>query len=297
MSGHPSRTSTARLEKICRAQIDRAPWPDFEAFDASAYPLPLRERAARQWWRRAREEYGSIHEFTQVAHALTTLRAPIGVLGALARLIGDEVRHASLCAQMAEAMLPERAPGEVYDWTPPRAPWPAPPSDAAHTLRWAADAVLCSCCIGETISRPLFEALATLVTDPVPQAVVRQILRDEHLHATFGWEALGWMLGELGEGDRAWLQGRLAKRLGAFERSCVVGGVTLADLAGEEAVVAPPGPDAPPNLGHLDARLYAMIFYSTLESEVLPRFAALGFDTDRAWRERGLTREPDAPST
>ena len=102
MSGHPSRTSSARLEKICRAQIDRAPWPDFEAFDASAYPLPLRERAARQWWRRAREEYGSIHEFTQVAHALTTLRAPIGVLGALARLIGDEVRHASLCARLAQ---------------------------------------------------------------------------------------------------------------------------------------------------------------------------------------------------
>lgn len=67
----------------------------------------------------------------------------------------------------------------------------------------------------------------------------------------------------------------------------MVGGVTLAELVGQEAVVAPPEPGAPPNLGLLDARLYAMIFYSTLEHEVLPGFAALGFDTDRAWRERG----------
>lgn len=287
MSVHPSRSSTARLEKITRAHIDRAPWPAFEDFDPDAYPRALRERTARQWWRRSREEYGSIHEFTEVAHVLTTLRAPIGLVGALARLIGDEVRHASLCAQMAEVMLPERPPEEVFDWTPPRAPWGAPPADGSLTMRWAADAVLCSCCIGETLSRPLLEALATSITDPVPEAVARQILRDEHLHATFGWEALGWVLGELGEEDRAWLQGRLARRLGAFERSCVVGGVTLAELVGEEAVVTPPEPGAPPNLGLLDARLYAMIFYSTLEHEVLPRFAALGFDTERAWRERG----------
>ncbi|MEC7521987.1 MAG: hypothetical protein VYE22_19030 [Myxococcota bacterium] len=294
MTRAPSRPSTARLDKIARSHIQRDPWPDFDAFDAGAYPEALRARTARQWWRRAREEYGSINEFTQVAHALTTLRAPIGLLGSLARLITDEVRHASLCAQMAEALLPGRAPDEVFDWKPPRAPWEGPPAEG--TLRWAADAVLCSCCIGETISRPLFEALATVITDPVPEAVVRQVLRDEHLHATFGWEALAWMWERLDAADREWLQGRLAKRLAGFERGCLVGGVTLESIAGQAIEVAPPGADAPPNLGHLDPKVYAMIFYATLEAEVLPRFAALGLDAERAWRERSLTPAEAAPS-
>ncbi|HJL19014.1 MAG TPA: hypothetical protein RMH99_25350 [Sandaracinaceae bacterium LLY-WYZ-13_1] len=283
---HPTGPVDDRLATIARTQIQRAPWPDFDAYDASRHPASLRRPSARQWWRRAREEYGSIHEFTQLAHVLTTLRAPVALLAGLSRLITDEARHATLAARMAEALWPEAPPADVFEWPPPSTPWDAPPADDAAKLAWVADALMTSCCLGETLSRPLFEALATVITEPVPEAVVRQILRDEHLHAAFGWEALGWTLARLDDGARDEIQRRLARRLAGFERSCAVGGLALEDLVGRELVVAPPGPDAPPNLGQLDPETYAMVFYATLEREILPRFDALGLDAMRAWRAR-----------
>jgi hypothetical protein len=287
---HPSEKIGGPLENVARTQIRRDPWPEFERFDPSRYELALRRRTARQWWRRAREEYGSIHEFTALAHALCEARAPIDLLSALSRLITDEARHAELCAAMARALVPDEDPSAIFEWSPPAAPWPNAPAanggDVEPLLAWAADVVLCACCIGETISRPLFDALATSITDPVPASVVRQILRDEHLHAAFGWETLAWLRARLGERSRAGLETRLARRLAGFEKSCVVDGVKLEDLVGRELVVASPGPGAPPNLGLLDPHDYAMIFYATIESEILPRFEALGFDAARAWRER-----------
>ena len=144
---------------------------------------------------------------------------------------------------------------------------------------------MCSCCLGETISRPLYESLATLITDPVPESVVRQILKDEHLHARFGWETLEWLWPRLGDEERAWLQRRLARRLAGFELSCAPNH-RLEDLVGEEICVEAPPADAPPNLGHLPSRTYAGIFYATLEAEIFPHFQAIGLDPMLAWQER-----------
>ena len=281
----PRGPAPRRLAAMHRSQVRRDPWPALEDFDATRFPLALRRPAARQWWRRAREEYGSIHEFAQLAHALTSARVPTQILGALSRLITDEARHADLCATAARAL----DAGEDFEWRAPGSPFPEPPTGEgeAALLAWAADAVLCSCCIGETLSRPLFETLALRITEPALEGVVRQVLKDEHLHASFGWELLGWLRERLDEERRAWLQGRLARRLGNFEKSCRAG-QSLGDLEGAELVVEPPAEDAPPNLGLLTPREYAIVFYATLEAEILPRFDALGFDAMGAWQARGL---------
>lgn len=262
------------------AQIRRADWPAFDTFDAERYPVRLRERAAKQWRRRAREEYRSIHEFSELAHALTRVGAPLELLGGLARLITDEVRHAALCREMATCL------GAVsVEWSAASELFPPAPEDAADVLAWASDVVIAGCCIGETLSRPLYETLATLITDSVPEAVVRQILKDEHLHARFGWETLAWLWPQLDEASQKERTAELSRRLGSFERACSAGH-PLADLVGELAVEAPAA-DAPPNLGHLPPRVYATVFYATLEAEVLPGFRALGIDADEAWRQRG----------
>jgi hypothetical protein len=280
-----------KLEKIHEKQVHRDGWPDFAAFDPARYPESLRRPASRQWMRRANEELGSYYEFSTLARALAGARAPVQMLGALSRLITDEVRHAELCGTMARVVWPEgetSAP-DAFRWFEPKLPFEEPPpigakDDVEPVHRWAADAILCSCCIGETLSRPLFESVATVCTDETSSAVLRQILRDEHLHATFGWEALAELLPRLGKASRAWLQKRLAERLGAFELGAVHG-VTLEELAGKELVVEP-GDPAKPNLAILDSRTYAMIFYATIESEILPRFAELGFDATGAWAAR-----------
>ena len=281
----PSEALGGVLAKQHQKQVARAPWPDFDGFARDRYPLEQRRTAARQWLRRAREEYGSVHEFSLLLGALTRVGAPAEWTGMLARLITDEARHVELCRNMACALVGEEEVAGM-EWTPPTPPFPPPPSNNGRVLAWAADVVLCTCCIGETVSVPLYESLATVTTDPVARSVVDQIRRDELLHSRFGWDALEWLLPRLQEDERAWLEARLAWRLGGFERSCSAG-MNLADLVGKEVVVEPPAEDAPANLGHQEARVYATVFYATIEHEILPRFEALGFNSMGAWKARG----------
>lgn len=271
------------LEAVHRAQVHRDPWPEFEAFDPERYPRQLRVEAARQWAARARAEHGSVHQFSQLTHVLCEARAPMHLLGALARLITDEVRHVELCAELARAYDPER----THHLPAPATPWPAPPTgeEAAQArLGWAARAIMIASCLGETISRPILDALAVVATCPLAEAVCRQILRDEHLHATFGWEALPILLAQLDAPERAALDQALCRAFAGFERTTTQG-VALEEVVDRELVIGPGDPGCP-NLGTLRPVEYATIFYATLEGEVFPRLEQIGLDARRAWRAR-----------
>jgi len=278
--------STKALGAMHAKQVQRAPWPDFDAFDPSAYDPKLRRHAAWHWVSRAQAEHGSVHQFSAVTHALCELRAPMETLGALARLITDEVRHVELCGRAAVAFFPE---GEeldgFFEWRVPVAPWPdAPPrGDEEMPLRgWTTRAILTACCLGETLSRPMLDAVATVSTDPLPRACAEQILRDEQLHARFGWEALTLLWPQLDDRERDLTQTHLAKALAGFERT-TCGGVTVDQLAGKQIEIATPDE---PNLGTLTHEQFAAIFFATLEQEIFPQLAAQGLDPERAWRER-----------
>lgn len=285
-----SRTSE-RLASMHRAQVHRAPWPDFDAFDRGAYDAEIRRAAAAQWAGRARAEHGSVQQFTALAHALTEARAPLEMLGALARLITDEVRHAELCARMALACWPEGVDDEsdIFRWPSPRAPFGDAPrlgegDDIEPIFAWAAEAIVIACCIGETLSRPMLEAISVVSTDPLAEAVARQILRDEHLHAAFGFEALRWIWARSPESTRERARAGLPRWLGAFERSTACG-ISIEEVASTEIAIEAGTPDRP-NLGTLRDLEYAMIFYSTMEHEVIPGLEAIGLGALDAWRAR-----------
>lgn len=274
-----------RLRAIHEKQVHREPWPRFEAFDEARHPLALRRRGAEVWIARAREEHKSVFEFSSLLREACRVELPVPVLGALARLVTDETRHVELCVRMAEACLPDDPPKLGRG----RTPWPEPPppgSDPQLALRWMADGVVGSCCIGEELSRPLYEACATAATDPVCEEVLRQILRDENLHAAFGWEAIGLLWERLSTESREWMHGRLSRALAGYELTCT-SGIPIDELAGTEVVIER---DTEPNLGTISPRQYAGIFYATLESEVFPKLAAVGLDPVRAWRERPAYR-------
>jgi len=310
MTSEPTSTdlleaTTKSLAAMHHNQVHRDPWPDFDAFDAGAYPEPLRRRAAWHWMARARAEHGSVLQFSAVTHALTRARAPVELLGALARLITDEVRHVELCARTAEAFYPEARstdlPPDFFAWRMPREPWPdAPKSGERERLfAWASRAILTACCLGETLSKPMLEAVATVATDPLPRVAAEQILRDEQFHARFGWEALAVLVPLLDEKGRKNLQEQLAKSFAGFERT-TCGKVRIEDLAGSEMAIVP-GEDADePNLGTLTERQFAMIFYATLEHEIFGALKQLGLDPEAAWVRRAAYpakgREPAAES-
>jgi hypothetical protein len=148
-------------------------------------------------------------------------------------------------------------------------------------VAWAADAILTACCFGETLSRPMLEAIAVVATDPMPEAVARQILRDEHLHATFGWEALGWLMPRLSSNGRDQLIAALPSRYAEFERSTCCG-IGIERVAGTELVIE----RGAANLGTLGDEQYAMIFFATVEQEIIPRLEQLGLPGHQAWADR-----------
>ncbi len=294
MSAEPTGTERMlapageRLGGAHRKQVHRDPWPDFARFDPAPWPAAQRRAAALQWAGRARNEHGSVQQFGQLTQVLASACVELELLGCLARMITDEVRHAELCARMALTLWPEGRRGEprVFRWPQPRPPWRDPPSprelaDPEPRLAWAAEAILTACCLGETLSKPMLEALVVVSTEPLAEAVSRQILRDEHLHATFGFEALARLLPRLSADSRARLQAELARDFAGFERS-VCGTIDIAEVADSEIVIA----RGEPNLGVLDERQYAMIFYACLESEIFPKLRELGLDPDAAWAAR-----------
>ncbi|MCX4246722.1 hypothetical protein [Paraliomyxa miuraensis] len=287
--------ATERLGRMHHAQVHRDPWPDFGAFEVDRYDAALRRAAAVQWGGRARAEHGSVQQFSILTHVLCNARVELHVLGALARLQTDEVRHAELCAAMALACWPEGTELEpaVFRWERPRLPWvgpPAPGDDPQPMLAWAAEAILVSCCIGETLSRPMLEAIAVVATDPVAEAVARQILRDEHLHASFGWETLGLLLPRMSNAQRASLEQRMTRSFGAVE-STTACGIPVEAVAGKSLEIGPSDDldgerHDQHNLGTLTDEQYAMIFFATMETEVLPRLEALGLPAMESWRRR-----------
>ncbi len=291
--------TTKKLGSMHKNQVHRDPWPDFEAFDPSRYPHELRRRAAWQWIARAQAEHGSVHQFSAVTHALCEARAPMELLGALARLITDEVRHVELCARAALAIFPE-GDDDFFRWRTPRAPWPDPPRIVADEreagelrLRgWAARAILTACALGETLSEPMLEALAVVSTDPLPRACSEQILRDERFHGRFGFEALAVLMPTLDDAETRALHLQLSRALAGFERT-TCGQTRVEDLVNSEVeIVAAVDPDATPNLGTLSEREFAAIFYATLEQRIFPELEALGLDPLRAWAERGSFPAP-----
>ena len=283
--------TTESLLAIHKKQVHRDRWPDFGAFEPNAYPSALRRDAAVQWAGRARAEHNSIHQFSALSRALCEVRAPLTLLGPIARLITDEVRHAEICAAYALACYPEGLEEDkLVAWKVPRAPWPDAPGllqgadDASDLVVWAADAIMTACCFGETLSVPMLKAISLVSTDPVASQVADQILRDEHLHARFGWEALGVLLEHLDEAGRASLQARLPSHMAGFEASTCIG-IRLEDLLADPEISIEEDDD--PNLGTLSKRQYAFIFYDTMENEIFPQLGELGFDAMGAWAGRG----------
>jgi hypothetical protein len=121
-----------------------------------------------------------------------------------------------------------------------------------------------------------------VATDPLAAAVAKQILRDEHLHASFGWETLALLLPRIDDAQRDALAQRMMRSFGAVEASTACG-IAVEAVVGKSIEIAE---DDEPNLGTLTDEQYAMIFFATMEAEVLPQLQALGLDAMDAWQRR-----------
>ena len=98
------------------------------------------------------------------------------------RVVRDEARHVELCSRMVVALNGDlQIPGEP-EWVR---------SDRRQPiLERVLTTTLGSLCVGETLSVALLAATRDVTTEPLTNAVLTQLTRDESIHSQLGWTLL-----------------------------------------------------------------------------------------------------------
>lgn len=222
------------------------------------------------WTLRSEEERRSAAVFSDLLALLTDGDAPLGVMEEVHAIVGDELRHARMCAEMAHAL---GAP-------PPRSrllPRVGPePITAAERRMRALEIVLIEGAIGETISSALFAAGRRSTDEPRARSTLSRILEDEARHARCFWELLDRLISP---GDAERLVAVVTESLGAIEQMQVV--PSLESLARGD-----PFDPGWASLGVLSPAARVDAFYGAMERRVLPALTARGLDGEDAWASR-----------
>lgn len=168
-----------------RAKLDALPSAD----------LPTHDAARRFWSQRAWAEYAAVPAIGQVVLSLVREGAVLETLSAYLGIAADEVRHAQLSRDLADAL------GGYVDEVPdglgyaPRGL--ADPSDVPLSV-W----VLANGCFSETVSLALIRARHAKTRQPVVRQVLGETLRDEAVHVRISWQLADALLPSLGPRDR-----------------------------------------------------------------------------------------------
>lgn len=268
-------STTEILERFHRKLMNRREL-DWESLRGEDYQEGVRAQARREWSYRAVAEYYSTSQFGQLTHRLCLIGAPVELIGASTRLAMDECRHAELCARVADRLGGRQGynVGEeslaVYN-------------EMEDQFLATYLSILQLCCFGETLSVPVLRAMGVVTNHEVIEKICEIIGTDEGYHMNFGWEALTWMTPRLTEEQFHQARIRLPLMAAGFERVFRGGPEILEELAGRDLEIEE---DEKPNLGSLNEWQYAGLFYFCMETEILPRLDALGFDAGLIWAER-----------
>ena len=225
---------------------------------------PAQRRAAREVWEaRMRDERRAVMAMSQLVADLSRAGAPLDVVGAGAALVHDEARHVEICAAVAEALDPS---------TPVYARLPLlPPHGTTDLRRRVVLSVVSLLCVGETLSAALLAEAREACTDPVIDAVLTELLRDESIHARFGWWWLDTPQGELSPEEASAIEPMLARLFRDLER-------TFLDDVEEGAT--------PPGAVPADAR--SEVLYRVVTETIVPRLERHGVRARGAWENRRI---------
>lgn len=157
--------------------------------DGPTVPAPIaidvphadREVARVAWAHRIVDEYRSVAVFGELLVLLANLEAPYPALCAVQRLIGDELRHARLCAAAVDWL------GGARDLDVDLSDLALPPRRSDETAgRRAAEIIARELVVAEEESIVVLAACRNAATEPAFRAVLAALLRDEVRHAAAG---------------------------------------------------------------------------------------------------------------
>jgi hypothetical protein len=224
-------------------------------------------RAHTEWRNRTLAEYRSAAVTAQMLHWLIQAGAPQPLLDVALRIVGDELAHAQLSADVMEAL------GGSYDAEPVDVGTLAEPQAEEGLLASIVDSLLTNFLLGETLAVPLFDAMRRHTTHPAALAVLERVLRDEAVHRAFGWDVLDRLLEMDPDGVRARITSRLPDALAGFERAY-------------GQVDGPPMTSAELEAGLLEYADWRGVFWRTIGGDVRRRLTQRGIDLPAAWLAR-----------
>ncbi|WP_437961792.1 hypothetical protein WME76_20550 [Sorangium sp. So ce119] len=151
-----------------------------------------RAALAGAWLDSARAECGSIPAFLALARDLAGVGAPASLVARALAALGDEVRHAARCSEIASSLA---------GWRLRPALLPPPPArDAdrrAALVRMALEAWHDGC-LGEGAAAARARRSLAGASDAGVRAALGEVARDEAQHAELGWRVLAYCLAEGG---------------------------------------------------------------------------------------------------
>ena len=240
-----------------RAWLDELPWPADGGVLADGERAGLElEVARRMWTQTAWSEYASAAAFAEIAAALLACGAPIDLVAAAGDFVVDELVHTEAAARVATA-----AGGAVaLEVNLERL---VRPPVARVPLVAAAELVVRTCCVGESLTVPMLKVSRKVAGGGVIAEVLARIIADEASHAQLGWWFLDWAAPRLDDEDRAHL-GRVA---GGAVRSFAP--LLATDCAGS-------------GLGVVACAIYDPAFVAAVARHVVRPLAARGIEVPAA---------------
>ena len=176
-----------------RPEVEQMPW---HLFDPSTLTDAERQDAQRRWTEAAFQEYRTGLGCVRALDSMLEARAPLDMIALVARFPMDEMVHVELCSRMA--MLHGGGQAIAY----PEGELVHVGADDLPPLLQATHRVVSVFCLGEAFSIPMLHAVQQAAKDPLTEAVMARIVRDEADHGTFGWAFLDWVRPHLS--DEEW---------------------------------------------------------------------------------------------
>lgn len=145
-----------------------------------AYATLDREAARLAWASRIVDEYRSVAVFSELLGLLAELEAPYPTLCAVQRLIGDELRHTHVMAQVVDWL------GGRADLAIDLSELALPPRAQESAARRAVRIVGRELVVAEEESVAVLAAYRSATTEPAIREVLQLVLTDEVRHAAAG---------------------------------------------------------------------------------------------------------------
>jgi hypothetical protein len=219
-----------------------------------------RARAARVWTLRRRVELEAAARFRTLSAELSAHAASDVVIAMATEAAADELRHATLCARLAEHFgglpLPEPALDVITRRVAPRG------LEGREALLYELVALSC---VTETLSTALLGALVEAARDSIAKETMHSILRDEVRHSRLGWAFLA-------ESHAAGARDVVAPHLPALLAATLGSGAFA-------SVPADPGDAELAGYGELERSTSLNIVRECFAEVIFPGLARFGIDT------------------